>query len=140
MFEGAPSAVIIDGWCVGATALSTEELAQPVNALEAQEDPGCVWRGAWNAHLRGDYAEFFAGFDAILFLAAPSFAVVLDWRCEQEAGLLGVAPADLPPERRSKLERFIAHYQSLTQHMLRGGVRAHATARLDRERRVLDLS
>lgn len=140
VFQGRPSAVIIDGWCVGATPLTPEELAQPVNALEANEDAQGTWRGVWNAHLAGDYADFFAGFDAILFLAAPSFAVVLDWRCEQEAGLLGVAPADLPPERRAKLERFIAHYQSLTEHMLSGGVRADTTARLDRDRRVLELS
>lgn len=140
VFEGKASAVIIDGWCVGATPLSTEELARPVNALEAEEDPDSVWRGAWNAHLQGGYAVYFAGFDAILFLAAPSFAVVLDWRCEQEAGLLGVAPADLPPERRARLERFIAHYQSLTEHMLRSGVRAEVTAGLDRERRVLALT
>jgi len=33
---------------------------------------------------------FFDRFDAILFLAAPGFEAVLDWRCEQEAALMGV--------------------------------------------------
>ncbi len=140
VFEGRPSAVLVDGWCVGATPLSQAELIAPINALEAEEDPDGVWRRAWNARLAGDYVTFFAGFDAILFLAAPSFAVVLDWRCEQEAGLMGIPPADLPPERRAAIERFIAHYQRLTEHMLDGGIRADATARLDAGRHVISLA
>ena len=68
-------------------------------------------------------------------LAAPSFDVVQDWRCQQEAGLLGLAPHDLPPERRTAIARFIAHYQRLTEHMLAGGVAIDARLPLDEARR-----
>jgi D-glycerate 3-kinase len=137
VFEGRPSAILVDGWCVGATPVPEAALAKPVNALEAEEDADGVWRRRWNADLAGPYRAWFERFDAVLFLAAPSFSVVLDWRCQQEAGLLGVAVDDLPPGRRAQLTRFIAHYQRLTEHMLCGGISADATVRLGPARDVL---
>jgi D-glycerate 3-kinase len=65
--------------------------------------------------------------------------VVLDWRAEQEAGLMSVAPATLPPERRAQLARFIAYYERITRHMLAGGVKAAATARLGEDRSVASI-
>jgi D-glycerate 3-kinase len=139
-FEGRPSAVLVDGWCLGATAQAEAALVRPVNGLEADEDPDGRWRRGANAALAGDYARFFAEFDAILFLRAPGFEVVLDWRCEQEAGLLRIAPAELPDDRRAALARFVAHYERLTRHMLEGGVKADATARLRPDRSVAGMS
>ena len=137
VFEGKPSAILVEGWCMGAAPQSEIDLATPVNALEAEEDADAVWRRRVNTELTGRYREFFARFARSLYLSAPSFDVVLDWRCEQEAGLLGVAPADLPLDRREMLARFIAHYERLTRHMISGGVDVDAVARLDAQRRLL---
>jgi D-glycerate 3-kinase len=139
VFEGRPTAILVEGWCMGATPQAEADLVAPVNTLEADEDPDGVWRRYANAELSGRYHAFFNRFSRSLYLAAPDFDVVLDWRCEQEAGLLGVAPADLPPERRAKLARFIAHYERLTRHMLAGGVDVDGVARLDRDRSLLGL-
>ena len=49
---------------------------------------------------------------------------VLDWRSQQEADLLGVAPGDLPPEERDRLGGFIQYFERITRRMLTGGVRA----------------
>ena len=68
-------------------------LARPVNELERDQDPDCRWRRAVNDFVAGPYAAFADRFDALLFLQAPGFDVVLDWRSQQEADLLGVAPA-----------------------------------------------
>jgi len=135
MFAGRPSAVLVDGWCLGATAQAEAELAEPINALEREQDGQGVWRRAVNAALAGPYAELFACFDAVLLLKAPSFDAVLDWRCEQEAGLMGLAPADLPADRRAALAVFIQAFERLTRHMLAGGVRADVTITLDQDRR-----
>ena len=135
MFAGRPTAVLVDGWCLGATAQADVDLLEPLNALEAERDGQDVWRNAVNAELAGPYAEVFARFDAILFLKAPSFNAVLDWRCEQEAGLMGLAPADLPAERRAELAVFIQAFERITRSMLAGGVRADLTVRLDIDRR-----
>ena len=136
-FAGSPSAVLIDGWCLGATAQADVELVAPINALERERDGQGLWRRAVNAELAGPYAEAFARFDAILFLKAPSFDAVLDWRCEQEAGLMGLSPPELPAERRAELVVFIQAFERITRHMLTGGVRAYVTVQLDRYRRPL---
>lgn len=137
VFRGRPGAILVDGWCLGATGQAPAALAAPVNALEREEDPNAVWRSYADQALTGRYAAMFAGFDAIVFLAAPSFDTVLDWRCEQEAGLLGIAPGDLPPARRAELARFIQYFERITRQMLAGGILATATIRLDARRAVL---
>lgn len=135
LFAGRPSAVLVDGWCLGATAQAEADLTAPINALERERDGQGTWRRAVNAALAGPYADLFARFDAVVFLKAPSFDAVLDWRCEQEAGLMGLSPADLPPERRGELAVFIQGFERITRHMLAGGVRADVTVSLDRDRR-----
>ncbi len=135
VFAGRPSAVLVDGWCLGATPQAEADLSAPINALETAQDGEGRWRRAVNAALAGPYAEVFARFDAMLFLKAPSFDAVLDWRCEQEAGLMGLPPAELPPARRVELAVFIQHFERITRHMLAGGVRADITITLDRQRR-----
>jgi D-glycerate 3-kinase len=139
VFEGRPTAILVEGWCQGATPQPDAALETPVNDLEASEDPDGVWRRWVNEQLKGRYRTFFGGFGRSLYLAAPGFDVVLDWRCEQEAGLMGLAPSDLPAERRAKLARFIAHYERLTRHMLSGGVHANATARLAPDRSLIGI-
>jgi D-glycerate 3-kinase len=62
-------------------------LAEPVNALERDEDPGGVWRAFANTALAGAYAELFARLDRLVLMTAPDFAVVRAWRGEQEARL-----------------------------------------------------
>ncbi|HRJ63179.1 kinase [Brevundimonas sp. UBA2416] len=134
VFRGRPSAILIDAWCLGALPEDAAALAEPVNALEADHDPDSDWRGAVNGFVGGAYADFIARFDAVLFLRAPSFDVVLDWRCQQEADLLGVAPADLPAAERERLAGFIQYFERITRHMLDGGVKADVVVQLDRNR------
>ncbi|HEY0052107.1 MAG TPA: kinase, partial [Caulobacteraceae bacterium] len=133
-FTGRPRAILVDAWCLGAVAEDEAALAAPINALERDGDPDGGWRRAVNARLAGDYAAFAARFDAILFLQAPSFDVVLDWRSQQEADLLGVAPADLPGAERERLAGFIQYFERVTRRMLAGGVRADVTVPLSAER------
>ena len=133
-FRGRPSAILIDAWCLGALPEDAAVLAEPVNALEADHDPDSGWRRAVNGFVGGPYADFIARFDAVLFLRAPSFDVVLDWRCQQEADLLGVAPADLPAAERDRLAGFIQYFERITRRMLDGGVKADVVVQLDRNR------
>ena len=133
-FAGRPSAILIDAWCLAALPGDEAALAAPVNDLERDHDPDGAWRRAVNGFVAGPYAAFAARFDAVLFLQAPGFDVVLDWRAQQEADLLGVAPADLPPEERSRLAGFIQYFERITRGMLAGGVRADVTVKLDRNR------
>jgi len=135
VFEGRPTAIVLEGWCLGATPQSDQALAAPINALEREQDPDATWRRAVNARLGADYARLFDRLDALLFLKAPAFDVVLDWRCQQEAGLTG---APVTPARRAELATFIQYFERLSRHMLDGGVRADRIMTLDTDRRVMD--
>lgn len=135
-FPGRPSAILIDGWCLGATPQDEAALAEPINALEREQDRDGRWRRWIDGQVAGPYAELATRFDAVLFLKAPSFDVVLDWRSQQEADLLDLAPESLPASERERIARFIQHFERLTRHMLAGGVRASLTVQLDRNRLV----
>ncbi|MDO9337271.1 MAG: kinase [Caulobacter sp.] len=131
-FEGRPTAILIDGWCLGATPQTPEMLEFPVNALELDEDSDGDWRGAINRFLSGPYATLFNRFDNILHLLAPDFGVVETWRGQQQAQLLGRAMTD---GEKTALHRFIQHYERLTRHMLAGGRLPGVSIQLDATRR-----
>ncbi len=139
-FAGRPSAILIDAWCLGCVAEDAAALAEPVNDLERVHDPDGRWRRAVNDFVAGVYADFAARFDAVLFLQAPGFEVVHDWRCQQEADLLGLAPDDLPHDERRRLAGFIQYFERITRRMLAGGVRADVTVKLDRNRQPVTVA
>ncbi|OYX58308.1 MAG: kinase [Brevundimonas subvibrioides] len=139
VFAGRPRAVLLEGWCLGATPQGPAELSESINDLERIDDPDAVWRRAINHSLATRYARLFATFDALLFLKAPTFDRILDWRVEQEAGLLGIRPAAVPGARRTELARFIQAFERITRHMLAGGVTADSVIELDEDRAVLHI-
>lgn len=135
IFVGRPRAILIDAWCLGALPEDEVALAAPINALERERDADGAWRRAVNGFVAGPYAEFATRFDAVVFLKAPGFEVVLDWRSQQEADLLQVDPARLPGAERRRLADFIQYFERITRRMLAGGVIADETVPLDRHRR-----
>lgn len=122
--EAPIEVVLFEGWCVGARAQEPAALAEPVNALEADEDTGGVWRSAVNARLESDYAELFARLDWLVMLRIPSFDKVFEWRGLQERKLRRRLEGQTTPDAgvrgqsEAELRRFIQHYERLTRHML----------------------
>ena len=114
---GPVDVVLLEGWCLGARSQDAAALALPVNALEASEDADRRWRDWVNRQLAGPYAALFARFDLSILLKAPDFAVVADWRAEQERGLVR-SPGGLPRMTGPDIARFIAHYERITRAML----------------------
>lgn len=130
--------VILEGWCVGARAQQDDALVAPLNDLERDEDPAGLWRRHVNAALAGDYQRLFARIDLLVLLAAPGFAIVQQWRTQQERDLrarTGGGMAD------SAIARFIAHYERLTRHILAEmPARADLVIALDTERRPVSVT
>lgn len=135
VYIGKPSLIILEGWCLGAEPEPQERLAIAVNAMEREHDPDGVWRGAINAALSADYARLRSRLDALIYLRAPSFERVLDWRCQQEAGLLGVNAIDA--DRRKALAAFIARFERLTRWMMQGGLTTSLEIQLDDSRQLV---
>lgn len=136
VYEGRPQLILIDGWCLGASAQSDAELATPINEIETKEDDRGKWRRAINEELTLPYALAFARCDAILYMRAPDFSVIHDWRCEQEEGLLG---RDLTNADRRRIALFIQHFERITRHMMSGGRRADIEVQLDARRNVTEV-
>ncbi len=134
--------LVFEGWCVGARAEMAAALDVPVNALERDEDRAGIWRGYANAALAGPYQALFGYVDMQLLLAAPAFAVVCDWRREQEQALRAHAAPDAPGLMTdAAIARFVAHYERLTRHILvEMPGRADLTLHLAPDRRVTRVS
>ena len=136
-FRGRPAAILIDGWCLGAVAQDDASLIEPLNPLERDQDSDGVWRRAVNGFTGGTYRALAERLDARVFLQAPGFEVVLDWRCEQEETLRGRA---LTGAERGRIADFIQAFERLTRHMIDGGVRADVVVKLDRNRLPVTVS
>jgi len=138
--EAPADVIIFEGWCVGARPQTDDALAAPVNALERDEDHDGRWRRWVNAQLAGSYQALFTCIDMLVLLAAPGFKVVSAWRREQEDALRQ-ALTDQKQDTNGTLDdrqidRFILHYQRLTEHILTEmPQRADVFVRLDAQRR-----
>jgi D-glycerate 3-kinase len=130
-FSGRPDLILLEGWCLGALPLARDDGA-PLNALEREDSDG-RWRAAIAAALAGPYAAFFDVFDAFLYLQAPSFEIVRDWRGEQERDLIG---RRLTSTEDAALDRFVQHYERVTRAMLTGRHRARWVLHLDEARHL----
>jgi D-glycerate 3-kinase len=135
--EGPIDVVLFEGWCVGAAPQPAAALREPLNDLERNEDPDGIWRREVNRRLATDYAELFARIDLLVMLKVPDFEAVRANRRLQEEKL-GSGPAVMD---EAALDRFLAHYQRLTEHMFAEmPARADILVEIARDQRPLRLS
>ncbi|WP_454832030.1 kinase [Pseudoxanthomonas wuyuanensis] len=137
--DGAADLVIIEGWLLGTPAEDEAALAEPVNALERNEDPDGRWRRYCNDALRRDYPALWRRFDALWFLQPPGFEAVSQWRWQQEQQLAREQPGK-PAMDYGQVQRFIGFFERVSRQALRTlpGI-ADRTIRLDAQRHLRDL-
>jgi len=134
---GPVDVLVFEGWCVGARPQASEDLIQPINALEREEDPDGTWRRWCNDALL-DYQPLFGLIDRLVLLKAPGFEVVRRWRGEQEAKLRERAGAGRRTMSEAQIDRFIQHYERLTRIILaRMPAYADMVVELDADREPL---
>ena len=137
--QGPLDVLIFEGWCVGLSAQDDAALETPVNDLERNEDSDGAWRHYVNQQLAECYPALFERLDALLYLRIPGWSAVLDWRRQQEAE---TAAASTGKSNRimdeAQLQRFIQHYQRLTQHALESlPQKADVVRHIDSDHQVL---
>jgi D-glycerate 3-kinase len=138
-FEGSADVVLFEGWCVGARPQDEAELAEPVNALEREQDPDGVWRRYVNWSLEA-YQAMFTPIDMLIQLRAPNFEWVLRWRREQEAKLrpLTVATSERRVMTDLEVANFIQHYERVSRHIDREmPIRADVVIELGEQREIV---
>lgn len=118
--SGPVDLVIFEGWCVASQPCEPPELEQPVNLLESAEDTDAAWRAYVNERLKAEYKVLFAMLDALLFLKAPNFEVVYQWRLQQEHKLRarrGSTAKGIMSD--AEVAKFIRFYERITKDNLR---------------------
>ena len=109
--------ILLEGWCVAALPQPGDALEDPVNRLEAEEDPQRVWRREVNRRLATDYAEFFGRIDLLVMLEVDGFEAVRGNRLRQEQKLAARRPDGAAVMDDASLDRFVMHYERLTRWM-----------------------
>ncbi|MES2624765.1 MAG: kinase [Pseudomonadota bacterium] len=112
--------IVLEGWCLAVPAQAEDALVQPINELEAKEDPQGLWRRHVNQKINADYSRLYDMIDYLIMLKAPDFAKVFEWRQNQEdklAARLGSAAGNRIMNKE-QLHRFIQHYERITRHGL----------------------
>ncbi len=133
--------VIFEGWCVGSQASAANTLRDPVNALESTADADGKWRAYVNTKLESEYTQLFGLIDCLLFLQAPDFDCVQNWRLTQERKLRQSASADATKVMSDEqVVAFIQHYERLTRDNLATlPARADAVIELGRDHQAIFL-
>ena len=118
LIEPPIDVVLFEGWCIGAAPQPAAALREPVNPLEAHEDPDGVWRREVNRRLATDYAEMFGRVDLLVMLEVMDFEGVRANRKLQEEKLARDNPVGTAIMDDAALARFLMHYERLTRWML----------------------
>lgn len=132
--------VLLEGWCLGIRPEPEDALAQPVNALERQDDPGARWRRYVNDTIRTEFNPLYQRIEHWVMLCAPSFDCVYRWRQEQEQKLAMASNAGGAGHimNDEQLARFIQFYERITRRCLEQlPPLVQDLYRLDAERRVV---
>ena len=141
-FQGRPGVILLEGWCLGARAVDKRELDEPINSLEAEQDPDGLWRRYVNEQLAGRYQDLFRHFDRSLFLQSPSWDAVQRWRMLQEAKLI----RNRSDSYRAHLDEgdafatFMAHYERITRRLLESPPASDIHLALDEQQRFTALT
>ena len=109
--------LILEGWCCGCSPLEKKFLNKNINKLE-EKDKNNIWRNYYNNKLNSDYKSLFKMFDKTIFLKAPSFNFVLNWRLKQEKMNTSKNKNQIKMNKKEILY-FISHYEKITKWMFK---------------------
>ena len=114
-----------------------------MNIIEKNEDLAGTWRRYVNQILDDEYQLLFARLDQLIMIETPSMKSVFQWRRQQEQQLriqCGTDAKDSQIMNDQQLQRFIMHYERLTQWMLdEMPARANAVLALNAQHQIANM-
>ncbi len=113
-----PNIVIFEGWCIGATHQKEKDLKNPINSIEKKYDKNLEWRKKVNNQLKKNYKKLFNNIDRLVYLKAPSFNHIFQWRLHQEQKLK-LTSKNKKIMSKSKIREFIMFYERITRNMMK---------------------
>lgn len=138
--SGKLDLIVLEGWCLCIPAEQEHALAEPINALERDEDGDGYWRQWCNQRLATDYPALWRFIAPLWYLQAPTFDIVPRWRWQQEHALQAQALVAGPPARApmtlAQVIRFVQFFERVSLHGMRMlPAIANTTLVLDTQRR-----
>ena len=116
-----PDVIILEGWCVGARAQSTNQIKKPINSLERTKDYYLKWRKFVNLKLQREYKKIFSQLNSLIYLQAKNFKILQQWRIKQEKKLWlnSKKKKNLKIMSKGDVINFMQTYQRITQNMFK---------------------
>jgi len=111
--------LLMEGWCCGSNPISNQYLLKNINNLESTFDKNKIWRKYYNSLLQNEYKDVFSLFDKQIYIQAPSFKYVLNWRYVQEKNNASHEYNNKHFMNKKDLHKFIQHYEKLTKWMMK---------------------
>ena len=113
--------IILEGWCVGASAQKTSNLRKPINSLEKNMDKNHKWRKYVNNQLNNKYKSMHKMLDCLLYLKAKNFSLLRQWRLKQEKKLFlkNKSKKNSKVMNKEQVLNFMMTYQRITEHMFK---------------------
>ena len=113
-----PNIIIFEGWCVGARSQKKNLLKKPINKIESKDDADLKWRKKVNHNLNTSYKKLFNKIDKLIYLKAPSFNYIFQWRLHQEQKLK-LTSKNKKIMSSFKVKEFIMYYERITRQMMK---------------------
>jgi len=113
-----PSVIIFEGWCVGARHQKINVLKKSLNLIERKHDADFQWRKKVNNQLKNHYKKLFNKIDKLVYLKAPSFNHIFQWRLLQEQKLK-LTSKNKETMSKSEVKKFIMFYERITKQMMK---------------------
>ena len=110
--------LILEGWCCGSNHINKVYLYKNINNLEKKFDKNFKWRNYYNNKLKNEYKKLFDMFDKKIFIKAPSFKYVLDWRLKQEINNSSYSRFSKKMDVQ-EIKEFLQYYEKITKWMLK---------------------
>ncbi len=86
---GAADIVLLEGWCVGCRPLPTKDLASISCAGNWAPEAIALWCAHVNTSIKKNYVKLWSQLDRWIYLAAPDWPSVVQWRLQQESNHQG---------------------------------------------------
>ncbi len=113
-----PNIIIFEGWCVGARHQRDSALLKPINFIEKKYDTNFKWRKKVNLELKKNYKKLFSKIDKLIYLKAPSFDHIFEWRLLQEQKLK-LTSKNKKTMSKAEIRKFIMFYERITRQMMK---------------------
>tara|TARA_Y100001970_G_C14035984_1_gene751135 strand:+ start:32 stop:889 length:858 start_codon:yes stop_codon:yes gene_type:complete len=110
--------LIFEGWCCGCTPIKKKYLYKNINKIEIKHDKSFEWRDYYNNKLANEYYDIFNLFNKKIFIKAPSFKYILDWRIKQEKRNVSLSKKSRRMTGK-EIKIFLQYYEKITKWMLK---------------------